>query len=202
MNHLGTVPVDAPPVDAPMVGIRLHARRASAGAPQAAKVASLIDLGGREVQRQAAQQAVTDLAVAARKVVEQVPAQVSARLDEIAGLAVELGLQIAREIVGNVLDKGLVDPTEVVARCLRDCVHGSDRSDLVVRVHPEDLALVQQRLAGMAELQGETAKAKFVADATVPRGGVRAETETGRLRYDPREALERVCDEVRREVSA
>jgi hypothetical protein len=31
---------------------------------------------------------------------------------------------------------------------------------------------------------------------------VRAETGAGRLRYDPREALERVAAEVRREASA
>ncbi|HEX5054025.1 MAG TPA: FliH/SctL family protein [Planctomycetota bacterium] len=196
-SHLAPVSVDAK-----IVAIRLHARRPPAGSQQSARVEALLDLGQREAQRRAAAQALVDLTTAAKRVVEQVPDVVRTRLDEVAGLAVELGLQIARELVGNALDRGFVDPTEVVVRCLRDCVHGSDRSDLVVRVHPDDLTLVQQQLERRPEVADELLATRFVADATVPRGGVRAETDTGRLRYDPRDALERVCAEVRREVSA
>ena len=59
----------------------------------------------------------------------------------------------------------------------------------------------EERLAEMTELDEEIAAARFEADATVPSGGVRAETGAGRLRYNPREVLERICDEVRREAS-
>jgi hypothetical protein len=54
----------------------------------------------------------------------------------------------------------------------------------------------------MPELADEVAASRFVADATVARGGVRAETGSGRLLYDPREVLERICAEVRREASS
>ena len=89
-----------------------------------------------------------------------------------------------------------------VARCLRDCVHGSGGAELVVRLNPDDLAAVKTNLAAEPELARAAADAQLVADESVPRGGVRAETGAGRLHYDPREVLERICDEVRREASA
>lgn len=188
-------------VAAPIVGLRLHARRPHAGTVAAFKVKDLLDLGERERSRLAADVAVKAIAAAVQRTLAQVPEQVGSALDEVAAQAVELGLAVAREIVGAALDRGFVDPTATVARCLRDCVHGSSKADLVVRLHAEDLALVQDRLAALPELAEQVAAAKFVADASVPRGGVRAETGAGRLLYDPREALQRVADEVRREVS-
>jgi len=190
------------PVGAPIVGIRLHGKSAAPGTPQAAKVAWLLSLDAREKQRAADAAALQAISRAVQLAIADMPAAVSGRLDEIGGIAVELGLAIAREIVGNALDRGFVDPTPTVARCLRDCVHGSDRGDLVVRLHPADLELVRSQLAKLPELVDEVAASRLVADASVARGAVRAETETGRLRYDPREALERVSAEVRREVTS
>ena len=171
-----------------LVGLRMRPRRPAPGAPDVAK--QLLDLKVREQARLAAESALRDL-----------PAQVDGRLEQVARISVELGLAIAREIVGAALDKGFVDPTPTVVRCLRDCVHGSSKADLVVRLNPQDLAGVQERLADHPELQAEIAQARFVADATVARGGVRAETGAGRLLYDPKDALARVCDEVRREAT-
>ena len=187
---------------APLVGVRLLARRAAPAGTPPGRAQQLLDLKALQERREAATAAVRELAARARAAVEALPQQVGQRLDEIAGIAVELGLAIANELVGDALGKGLVDPTPTVVRCLRDCVHGSSRADLVVRLHPEDLPLVQQLLPAHPEVREEAAAARFVADATVPRGGVRAETGAGRLVYDPREVLQRLCDEVRREASA
>jgi flagellar biosynthesis/type III secretory pathway protein FliH len=186
----------------PIVAIRLLPRRPRAGTPAAAAVTTLLDLGEREARRQAEGEQVQQLVAAAQRTLAELPTQVGARLDEVAALAVELGLGIAREIVGNALDRGLVDPTPTVVRCLRDCVHGATATDLVVRLHPEDLLLVQERLRDATEVQEEVAAARFVADASIPRGGVRAETDAGRLRYDPRDARERVAAQVRREATS
>ena len=188
------------PFTAPLVGIRLHARRQSGGVPEAGPAARLLDLKEREAQRLQATKAVLELARLMARTVDAVPQQVGQRLDEVAGIAVELGLSLAREIVGSALERGLADPTPTVVRCLRDCVHGSSKADLVVRLHPLDLEGVQQQLAGMSELQDEVGSARFVADKSVPRGGVRAETGAGRLLYDPSEVLERISAEVRREA--
>jgi flagellar biosynthesis/type III secretory pathway protein FliH len=81
-------------------------------------------------------------------------------------------------------------------------VHGSSEVDLVIRLNPDDLAGVKTRIAEHPDLAREAAAAQFVADPSVPSGGVRAETGAGRLHYDPREVLERICEEVRREASA
>ncbi|MBL9077464.1 MAG: hypothetical protein JNL08_08175 [Planctomycetes bacterium] len=185
-----------------LTGIRLLPRHARPGTPQAATAARLLDLGEREALRVDEGRRVVELAAAARRAIAELPTLVGQRLDEVAALAVELGLQVAREIVGAALDAGRHDPTPTVARCLRDCVRGSSATDLVVRLHPDDAAAVQQRLAAQPELHDEVAAARFVADPKVPRGGVRAETSTGRLRYDPREALERIVAEVRREAAS
>lgn len=189
------------PVPSPIVGVRLHSKRPAAGSPAAAKVTWLLSLGERERQRAADSAALHTLARSIQQSLQQLPTAVGERLDEIARLAVELGLAVAREIVGDALDKGHVDPTPTVARCLRDCVHGSSGADLVVRLHPADVELVQARLAAMPELSEEVAKARLVADPAIGRGAVRAETGAGRLRYDPREALDRVSAELRREVT-
>ncbi|MCA8964833.1 MAG: hypothetical protein H6838_01105 [Planctomycetes bacterium] len=188
------------PAAAPIVGVRLHSRSGATG--DADRVQWLLSLAEREQARQQERDAVLALCKAVEAKVQELPGTVNNRIDEIAGIAVELGLAVAREIVGNALDTGLVDPTPTVARCLRDCVHGSRDDDLVVRLHPDDLQLVTSRLQQMPELTDEVAATRFVADATVARGAVRAETEAGRLRYDPREALERVSEEVRREVTS
>lgn len=189
------------PVQSPIVGLRLHARHPAAGSPTATTVTELLDLGERERRRSAEGKAVTEFVTAMSRAVAELPGTVGARLDEVAAIAVELGLAIAREVAGAALDKGLVDPTPTVVRCLRDCVHGADRDDLVVRLHPGDLELVKSRLATMPEIESEVATARFVADPRVARGGVQAETSTGRLRYDPREIVSRISEEVRREVA-
>ncbi|MEZ6036042.1 MAG: FliH/SctL family protein [Planctomycetota bacterium] len=190
------------PVTARLVGLRLHARRGPGGVPEAPAARALLDLKARNEQRLADEKALRQLVATARAQVAALPGQVRERTDEVAALAVELGLQIARELVGAALDKGLVDPTPTVARCLADCVHGSDRSDLVVKLNPADAEAVRNGLAQLPELAEEAEAARFVADASVPRGGVRAETGAGRLRYDPLDVLQRICDEVRREASS
>jgi len=187
---------------APIVGIRLHSPRPDAAGRPAPESTWLLSLGERERQRAAAAAALRGLIEVAQQAVRQLPQAVAARLDEVAALAVALGLAVAREVVGAALDRGAVDPTPTVARCLRDCVHGSSRADLVVRLHPADLELVRAGLAALPGADDEAAAARFVADPALGRGAVRAETETGRLRYDPREVLERIAAEVRREVSA
>lgn len=189
------------PVASRLVGLRLHTRRGPGGIPESGRARQLLDLESRNIRREADAQVIRQLLAESRAQVEAIPGVVSGRLDEIAGISVELGLAIAREIVGAAIDSGSVDPTPIVARCLKDCVHGSDRGDLVVKLNPEDLAGVKTQLAQMTDMDEEVASARFVADTTVPSGGVRAETGAGRLLYNPREVLERICDEIRREAT-
>ena len=194
--------MSAIPVTKRLVGLRLHTRRGPGGVPESPRARVLLDLEAKNLKREADMEVVRGVLADARGQLAGIPGIVNGRLDEVAGVAVELGLAIAREIVGSALEQHIVDPTPTVARCLRDCVHGSNQADLVIKLNPDDLANVKTRIAEIPELAREAADAQFVADPSIPSGGVRAETGAGRLHYDPREVLERICEEVRREASA
>jgi flagellar biosynthesis/type III secretory pathway protein FliH len=185
----------------PIRGLRLH-RKPAADVPAAPAARWLLELGQREQQRRTDAAALLACGRAVQQALLGLPAQVNERLDGLAAQVVELGLAVARELLGQALDQGRADPTPVVVRCLRDCVHGAERGDLVVRLHPADLALVQQGLQAAPEVQEAAAAARFVGDASVPRGGVRAETGAGRLRYAPLEVFERMAAAIRREAEA
>lgn len=184
-------------LEQPIRGVRVLSRSANADAATRGKVKWLVSLGEQKARREAELKALQATAQAVQRAMQQSQASVTQRVDELAALVVELGLSVAREIVGAALDRGDVDPTPTVVHCLRDCVHGSDDEDLVVKLHPDDLALVSERLRTMPDLADAVAKAKFVADATLGRGEVRASTDAGKLRYDPRETFERVAAAVR-----
>ncbi len=184
-------------LEQPIRGVRVLSRSANADAATRGKVKWLVSLGEQKARREAELKALQAVAQAVQRAMHQSQASVTQRTDELAALVVELGLSVAREIVGAALDRGDVDPMPTVVHCLRDCVHGSDDEDLVVKLHPDDLALVSERLRTMPDLADAVAKAKFVADATLGRGEVRASTDAGKLRYDPRETFERVAAAVR-----
>ena len=61
---------------------------------------------------------------------------------------------------------------------------------------------MQTALVALPELREEVAASRFVADASVGRGGVLAETGAGRLQWQPLDVLERICAEVRREATS
>ncbi|MGE3171509.1 MAG: FliH/SctL family protein [Planctomycetota bacterium] len=184
-------------VDAPIRGVRVLSRAKSADPVTRARVEWLLDLGELRRRREAEQQAVLATAQAVQQAVRTLNATVVTRLDELATQVVELGLAVARELVGDALERGAVDPTPTVVHCLRDCVHGPDGADLKVHVHPDDLGPVMAQLAAMPQLRDLVANSSLVPDASLQRGAVRAETATGRLRYDPREVFERVAQAVR-----
>jgi flagellar biosynthesis/type III secretory pathway protein FliH len=134
------------------------------------------------------------------RAVESIASTVNSRLDDVAALVTELGIALAREVLGTAIEKGLADPTATVARCLRDTVGGAD-SAAEVFLAPDDLRAVLDRLQTQPDLQKYIERARFTADPDLERGAVRIETEAGRLLYEPREVLQRISDEVRREMS-
>ena len=134
------------------------------------------------------------------RAVASITEMVDRRLDEVAGLATELGLALAKEVVGSALEKDLVDPTPTVRRCLRDLSDGAD-SPIAVFLAPADLDHVLDELANEEDPRERAARARFAADPELNPGSVRVETGAGRLLYDPAEVLARICDEVRREIA-
>ena len=143
------------PVSSRLVGLRMHFVNGPEGQPKAPRTQALLDLKQRNRQREADDKALRELVTTARQQVESLPQTVQQRLDEVAGIAVELGLSIARELVGAALDRGDVDPTPTVIRCLQDCVHGSRSDDLVLKLHPADLDSVASRLSQLPDVQDD-----------------------------------------------
>lgn len=181
----------------PLRSVRLRRANASDDGKGNATTQWLVRLGEARARREAETKSLQSVAVAVQRTLQTLNGVVGTRIDQIAETVVELGLTVAREIVGEALDSGRVDPTATVVHCMRDCVHGTDGADLVVYLHPDDLAPVMSRLAAMPELRRELANSRLQPDPALLRGAVRAETGAGRLRYDPREVFERVAQAVR-----
>ena len=189
------------PLEEPIRQTRMLPLNAPAESAEGQRVRWLLQLGDAQRRREAEQKALQATAQAVQKTLLSLQSSVNGRLDLVAQQVVELGLALAREIVGDALDRGLVDPTPTVVRCLRDCVHGADPKDLIVYLHPDDLAPVQDRIRRMPAVQLEFGLARFVADPALARGAVRAETGAGRLRYDPQQVFARLADAVRSSVA-
>ncbi len=134
------------------------------------------------------------------KAVESMTATVDRRLEEIAALSTELGLALAREVLGAALEKGFADPTPTVERCLKESA-ARPSEDVAVFLAPDDLSEVLARLESHPDLREHVARASFTADPELDRGSVRIETASGQLLYEPAEVLQRICDEVRREMA-
>jgi flagellar biosynthesis/type III secretory pathway protein FliH len=181
-----------------LIGLRLHPHRAGASV----RAQGLLQLGERARRDAAEHAALLALCETVSQTLSTLPQTVHTRLDQVAAQAVEIGLAVAREVVGACLEQGRFDPAPVVAHCLAEAVLGSSDAELTIRLHPEDLGPVLQRLANRPELEPVLSRTKLVADPGVGRGAVRAETGSGRLSSDPREVLERISAEVRREASA
>jgi flagellar biosynthesis/type III secretory pathway protein FliH len=184
----------------PLKGLRPHRVpvEETAGPGEGAKwIFALRERAGKEARHRAAVQNCMD---GIDRAVESITTSVDRRLDDVAALATELGLALAREILGAALEKGLADPTATVSRCLRESAVGTD-GEIAVFLSPDDLDLVIDELDRQADPPERVARSRFAADPELDRGSVRIETAAGRLLYDPAEVLQRICDEVRQELA-
>lgn len=126
------------------------------------------------------------------------PTLVAANLEHVSDLATEIGLAVAREVVGSVVEQGLVDITAVVMRCLDHAVGGVGATRLRVQLSPDDLGTVIQYLDEHPDMRERMQQVELLPDATIERGHVRVETGAGSLFYDPEEVAARIADELRR----
>lgn len=196
------------PLREPLRSVRVHRANRATGAAAAAPtdVATRL-LGHRErearvtADREATLVAAKSVASTLVAALSTVDRTVATRLDEVAALATEIGLAVAREIVGAALDAGLVDPSPFVARCLRDCVQDGGTTRVVVHLAPADLSTVLTGIEADADLAASLSRVDFQADRRAARGTVRVETAAGRLAYDPHEVLARIASEVRKAMS-
>ncbi len=103
--------------------------------------------------------------------VEALALQTEAAREELASLAIELALEIARQFLCSEVDAGHMQLERVVRACLADS--GAGRGDARVHLHPDDLAA----------LEGVPFRDRTVlaADETLERGDVHVETPLGLL---------------------
>ena len=184
----------------PLKGLRPHrvpVEGAESPGEGAKWIFALRERAGKEARRLAALQNCLD---GIDRAVDSITKDVDRRLADVAELATELGLALAREILGVALEKGLADPTTTVSRCLRESAVGTD-GEIAVFLSPDDLDLVLDELDKQSDPRERVARARFAADPELDRGSVRIETAAGRLLYDPAEVLQRICDEVRQELA-
>lgn len=190
------------PVGRPVRAVRVHRMgNAEAGGQTAHQVQWLLDLQAKAEAERDAQHATMQCIGAIVGAVKPLPDLVAQRLDEIGAMVTEMALAVAREVVGEALDRGLVDPTETVQRCLRECVVGSEAGPLRIQLSPADLGPVMEQIDRDPEHRQRLGAVEFVADEGLQRGEVVARTGAGTLHYDPSEVFERLCDAVREEVA-
>jgi flagellar biosynthesis/type III secretory pathway protein FliH len=178
--------------------VRVHPAEALGVAhhPSDGAVLRLRALQERDADRKRLQQQTSALLQRITGAIQGVEAQVAHNLDEVSSIAVELGLALAREVVGEAIDRGLVDPTPIVRRCLEQAVVAprGQGPALRLQMHPEDLELWAS--------QAEASEQQDVAVEVGPglsRGEVVITTGVGQLHYDPREVCDRLCEAVRTE---
>ncbi len=183
-------------LDGPLRAIELHTVPAQIETASP-RVRWLLDFKQRaeteRAEREALQQRLAGLLSNVEQAMAQVPDIVRQSLEQVANIATELGLSIAREVVGEVVDHDLADTATTVVRCLEEVVPG-----VQVRVHltPDDLAMVTASFAEFPELSSRLDHATFVTDHSLDNGCVRIESDVGRTVYNPREVVERICQEV------
>lgn len=154
----------------------------------------LLELRDAALEQQSAREATQACSAALVQQLTELRGLVEERLAAVATLATELGLAVAREIVAVAIDRQTIDPLPAVRRCLQACVTSGERAGMTVYVSAAD----HQRLRSLAELQN----VHLAVAPELTAGSVRVHTEAGSVVYDPLEVLQRVSDELRRELSA
>jgi len=113
--------------------------------------------------------AVTELLVGARLVAERARQSADQELRVLA-------VKIAEKILGRELQSHPDVVVDVAREALR---HASSGRDLVIRVHPDDLAFIERGKPRLVERCRSARSVDLRADGSVPRGGCIIESELG-----------------------
>ena len=180
--------------------LRLHRVPTTDAVPVATRGAELFGLRQKAEQDAADREALLSCLQNIEDSLANIPGLVEQNLQQVAALVTELGLTVAREVVGAAVDQGLVDTTAIVIRCLEQVVNGADAGSMRIQLSPDDLSTVFDRLTQRPDVRELIGQIEFVPNQALPRGHVQVETGSGRLLYDPHEVLSRISDEIRKEA--
>ncbi len=95
------------------------------------------------------------------------------RLDEMQRVAVELAVAVASHVLYERLESGAFPIEELVRAAVKRL---DPRQAVTVRLHPDDLALLERRTSEEPLFALDTEELRLVGDATLSRGDCRAET--------------------------
>ncbi len=94
---------------------------------------------------------------------------------EAESSVIEIALEVAKKIVANIpIDAPLVEAT--VREALRQA---EDTAEIVIQLHPDDLALLRQHQSPILDGLPETGPLRFSSSAEVSRGGCIIQTRFG-----------------------
>lgn len=156
-----------------------------AAAPPPESTLSQADLQARWLaeERQRAQaegQRVEQVLAGLTQAVEALRAEYRRHLAELEQDAVELAVAVARRLLLDRLDDGRFPVEALVGAALKRLA--SD-GPVVVRLHPDDLALLERRTGGRPLVPSDH-EVRLVADPEVARGGCRAEAGEVLVAFD------------------
>lgn len=187
------------PLRRKLVSLRLHSVQPVPHTRGSSPSRWLFDLEQLAERRKSDRKVSLQCIEAIHQALTQTATQVEENLASIASLATELGLALAREIVGDAIDRELLDPTTTVLRSLESVTLSSKDTRLSIFLSPTDFSAVVSELQKSPEFATLSEHAEFAVDAELGQGSVRIETGAGKLLYEPREVLDILCEEVRRE---
>jgi flagellar biosynthesis/type III secretory pathway protein FliH len=95
------------------------------------------------------------------------------RLHEMQRVAVELGVAVASHVLYERIESGDFPIEELVRAAVKRL---EPRQAVTVRLHPEDVALLERRTSGEPLFALDTEEMRVVADTALARGDCRAET--------------------------
>jgi flagellar biosynthesis/type III secretory pathway protein FliH len=95
------------------------------------------------------------------------------RLEEMQRVAVEVAVAVASHVLYERLESGDFPVEELVRAAVSRL---EPRQAVTVRLHPDDLALLERRTAEEPLFAADAAELRLVADAALGRGDCRAET--------------------------
>jgi len=117
------------------------------------------------------------------------------RLEEMQQVAVELAVAVASHVMYERLGSGEFPIEELVRAAVKRLDPGSA---VTVRLHPDDLALLERRTSEEPLFALDTEELRLVADSEMARGDCRA--ETGDVAVLTK--LEEHLDEIKRDLLA
>lgn len=119
-------------------------------------------------ERQAIEQALEQL----RKAADHLAAHYETMSDEMRQAAIELAIAVAGHVAFDKLQAGEFPMEEMVRQALARLPAAPS---FTVYLHPDDLALLQRRVEDKSLLPAREAQVRIEADASLRRGGCRAE---------------------------